>query len=552
MKRVGLALILSFFFVTLSAKIKVDLIVFNAVVYTVDSTHPKAEAFAVNQGKFVAVGSTKEILKTYESKTEIDAQGKPIYPGFIDAHCHFLGYGLGLQKVNVVNTKSQEEVIEIVKKFYDERKPEWLLGRGWDQNDWKNTSYPLKDELDVLFPHTPVVLKRVDGHAAWVNSEVLRRAGITINTKVEGGEIIINHSTNEPSGVLIDNAVDLVEKVIPKPTQQQKIRALLEAEKNCLAVGLTTIDDAGLDWQDAELIDSMQKAGALKIKVYLMLSGTHENYMWLKKHGTIKTPRLTIRAFKFYADGALGSRGALLKKEYSDEHGHTGLLLTPTDTLKKYAKLLLDNNWQMCTHCIGDSANALLLNVYRDVLKTKNDRRWRIEHAQVIDKNDFHLFGDYSIIPSVQPTHATSDAPWAGTRLGDERVKGAYAYKDLLNQNGWLAAGSDFPVEDIDPIEGFYSAFTRESIRFYIKQFQPINALSRIEALKAMTIWAAKSNFEEKEKGSITVGKSADFVMLNCDIMTIENFVFAGMGNKKIIATYVNGEKVYAKPKHVP
>ena len=544
-----------------SQKEKADLIVHNAVVYTVDSAFSTTESFAMKEGKIIAVGTNDSILAKYDGE-KLNAQGKAVYPGFIDAHCHFYGYGISLQKVDLVETKSFDEVIQRVVEFSKTLPaPEgegvevrWIVGRGWDQNDWDIKEYPTKDKLDSLFPNTPVFLKRIDGHAALVNSEALRRAGITNETKIEGGSI--EHykegfskkgellSANNLTGVLVDNAVDLVASKIPTSSKPEARDALLAAQKNCFAVGLTTVDDAGLDKQIVDLMDEMQKNGELKMRVYAMLTDNKENLDYYLEYGIYKTERLNVRSFKFYADGALGSRGACMLQPYSDKPEQQGFLLSNPEYFYEMAKKMFEKGFQMNTHCIGDSADRFLLDTYGYVLKEVNDKRWRIEHAQVINQNDFDKFKKYSIVPSVQSTHATSDMYWAEKRLGPYRVKGAYAYKDLLNSYGAIALGTDFPVENINTMNTFYSSVARKDLKGFPEGgFQIENALTKEETLKGMTIWAAYSNFEEKEKGSIEKGKFADFVILDKDIMKIN---IDEVPNVKVVATYLNGEKVYS------
>jgi predicted amidohydrolase YtcJ len=305
------------------------------------------------------------------------------------------------------------------------------------------------------------------------------------------------------------------------------------------------VDDCGLDYKSVMLLDELQKKGELKMRIYAMLTDRKDNYDFLFAKGKIKTDRLNVRSFKLYADGALGSRGACLLQPYLDQPGWSGFLVSTPQHLDSAANLIAVHGFQMCTHAIGDSGNRTVLNIYAKYLKGKNDLRWRIEHAQVINKNDFHLFGDNNIIPSVQPTHATSDMYWATNRLGEERVKGAYAYHDLLNENGWIPLGTDFPVEDISPFKTFYAAVVRKDAKGWPeKGYQVENALSRKEALMGMTIWAAKSNFEEQEKGSIEKGKFADFILVDKDMMLMgENDIL----HTKVLMTFVNGEKVFPK-----
>jgi len=503
-------------------KEKVDLVIVNAKVYTVDDSFSEAQAFAVQDGKFIAVGTTDEIRDVYTSDQLIDADGRAITPGLIDAHCHFYGLGLNQQLVNLVDTKSFDEVLERVKEFHAANPKSFLRGRGWDQNDWEVKEFPTKAELDTIFPDIPVALERVDGHAYLVNQKALDMAGIDWSTKVEGGEIVKKWENGYSgiTGVLVDNPMQLIDSIMPSPSLNDKIKALKDAERISLNHGLTTVNDAGLDRNTIELIDSLQQAGELSIKIYAMVSNNKEDVDYYINKGPIKTDRLNVRSVKVYGDGALGSRGAALKEEYSDLPNHFGAMITPVDEIEALAEKLARSEYQMNTHAIGDSANVAVLRAYKKVLQGKEDRRWKIEHAQVLTDNDFDFF-ESGIIPSVQPTHATSDMYWAEDRLGD-RVKGAYAFKTLLNKAGTIALGTDFPVEDVSPFLTFYAAVARQDTSGYPKGgFQMEEALTREETLKGMTIWAAYSNFEEEEKGSIEPGKSADFVIYDKDMMTI-------------------------------
>jgi len=520
---------------------KADLVIFNAKIYTVNEQFGMAEAMAIKDGKIIAIGSSADIKKKYSGNEEVDAKGKAIYPGFIDAHAHFFGYGQSLQSVDLRGTTSWDDVLKRVSEFAKTHPEGWLTGRGWDQNDWDDKQFPTKEKLDALFPNRPVLLERVDGHASIANQSALNAAGITKAFSLTGGDIV--EKDGKLTGVLIDNAVELVANKVPAPTESQAKKLLLDAQKNCFAAGLTTIDDCGLDYEAVELLEKMQSDKSLKMRLYIMLSDAEKNYDYLFKRGAIKTERLNVRSFKVYADGALGSRGACLLHPYSDMPTKSGFLLSNIKHFEEAAKKINDHGFQMCTHAIGDSANRSILKIYNNVLGSKNDKRWRIEHAQVIAPADFNLFGKASVVPSVQPTHATSDMYWAANRLGKERVKGAYAYKQLLAQNGWLPLGTDFPVEQINPMFTFYAATARkDAAAFPQGGYQMENALTKQEALRGMTIWAAKANFEEKEKGSLEVGKLADFVMLDNDIMTANDQQIL---KNKVLKTYVNGEKVY-------
>ncbi|WP_422090399.1 amidohydrolase [Tenacibaculum ovolyticum] len=536
MKKIVLLVVCVSLFISCKTQEKADVIVINANTYTVNSNFDKAESFAIKNGKFIAIGSNKEIKARYAALKTVDAKNNPIYPGFIDGHCHFYGLGLQQQKVNLVGTKSYDEVLQKLVEFQKEKNTTFITGRGWDQNDWEVKEFPTKEKLDKLFPEIPVAVRRIDGHAMLVNQAAINLAGISINSKIEGGEFL--QEEGKLTGVLIDNAMNFIK--VPKPSKREQIQALKDAEKICFDLGLTTVDDAGLDKQVIELIDSLQQSGDLKMRIYAMISNNKTNLDYYLKKGIIKTDRLHVRSVKVYADGALGSRGATLKSEYSDKKGHFGALVNSYANLQNLATRIAASEYQMNTHAIGDSANYVMLNTYNKALKNKENRRWRIEHAQIVAIKDFHHFKN--ILPSIQPTHATSDMYWAEDRVGAERIKGAYAYNDLLKQYGKVALGTDFPIENVSPLYTYYAATIRKDLKGYPKEgYQMNNALSRENALKGMTIWNAYGNFEEAEKGSIEVGKVADFIILENDIMTVEG---DKIPNTKVIATYVNGEKV--------
>jgi predicted amidohydrolase YtcJ len=525
----------------LAQKTQVETLFKNGVIYTVNGKFEVSESFIVDNSKFVAIGKTAELLTKYSPKNTIDLKGKAVFPGFIDPHAHFVGLSQMLGQCDLTGTKSFEEILQKLQEF-DKKHPEnkWLIGRGWDQNDWDNKSFPNKDGLDQKFPNKAVMLTRVDGHAMLVNSKAIQEAKLSPNSSVTGGKVEVLDS--QLTGILIDNAMNLIKRVMPKAEEKEKRKLILEAQKECFKYGLTTVSDAGVNQEDIELLMKMQEEKILKIRDYAMVSIGLRNIEYYTKKGIIKTPKMNVRSFKLYADGALGSRGAALLEPYADANKNEGLLLLSEKELDSYFAQIAKSDFQANTHCIGDRANRIVLDLYGKYLKDKNQKRWRIEHCQVVDKNDVQKFGKFSIIPSVQTTHGTSDMYWAEDRLGKERVKTAYAFKDLLKQNGIIANGSDFPVEFVNPIYGFHSAFARQDAKNWPKLgFQMENALSRVEALKAMTIWAAYANFEEKEKGSIEKGKWADFVILENDIMKIEP---SQVRETKVLATYVDGEKV--------
>ena len=517
-----------------------DLLLFNGKIYTVNDAGDVAGAMAIRSGRIVAVGDASDLKGKYHAAEEIDLRGKAVFPGFIDSHCHFYNYGLTLQQADLAGSVSQREIGGRLMDHYRKMPASWILGRGWDQNDWADKHFPHREFLDSLFPDLPVYLVRIDGHAAWVNSRTLKMAGIHAGMASEGGKILFD--SHGATGILIDNAMSLVEKLIPLPGREEKIRALLSAQANCFAVGLTTVCDAGLDREIVLLVDSLQKQGMLSIRMYAMLNPSGENISGFMDKGPYITDRLSVRSIKLFADGALGSGGALMKKPYADDPVSSGIQITPAKFLSEMCRLAYMKGYQVNTHCIGDSAVSLMLHLYSSILPGNNDLRWRIEHAQVVDPQDLGLFRQYNIIPSVQTTHATSDMYWAEDRLGNNRIAFAYAYRSLLAQNEWLANGSDFPVESLNPVFGFYAAVARKDLKGYPKDgFRKEEALNRIQALKAMTIWAAKACFEEKEKGSLEPGKIADFVILDRDIMTAGEDSIPGT---KVLGTYVGGKEM--------
>ena len=518
----------AFFFFTIitlmiscKQKTLVNLIVHNANVYTVDDNFSKAQAFAVKDGKFVAVGDEEQIMNNYIAKEVIDAQGNSVYPGFMDGHCHFTGYGENLIRwADLKESHSFDEVIERLKAHDNLYPAEWLLGRGWDQNLWEVAEFPNNERLAEVFPNKKVLLTRVDGHAVLVSKEVLDLANIDESTKMDGGMAIIKdgHCT----GVLLDNLADAAKALVPKMETAQRVQAFMKAQENCMAVGLTSVTDAGQDIATIELIDSLQQAGQLKIHVNAMVNPDDETMDYFMRQGVINKERLTVRSVKIYADGTLGSRGAKLLEPYTDDPENTGLMVENDDFYHHVCKKAYDAGYQVCCHAIGDGGVRHILDIYSEYLKGQNDLRWRIEHSQVVDNADFQRYGEYSVIPSIQTTHCTSDMDWADERLG-ERIKNAYAYQQLLQQNGWVVNGTDFPIEDISPIYTFYAAVARKHLDGTPSEgFQMENALTREQALRSITIWVAKGCFLEARKGSIEVGKNADFVMLDRDIMTVE------------------------------
>ena len=495
---------------------------------------------AIKNGEIVDI-DTDNLDSKYNYKKIIDLDGQTIIPGIIDSHCHFYNLGLDQQVVDLRETKSFDEIIQRLKNYELNNDTDVIMGRGWDQNDWDKKSFPVNTKLNEEFKNKLVVLERIDGHAYIVNDNVLELSGIDKNTLVRGGLVLLKD--DKPTGVLIDGPMSLVDQVLPEKTLNEKINALKQAEEICFSYGLTTVDDAGLSTNITSIIDSLHKSNDLKIKIYAMISVSRKNIEKFKKEGIYKSKKLNIRSFKVYGDGALGSRGAVLKNPYCDDPHNYGILRTSADDLKYYAKEIAEMGFQMNTHAIGDSTVSVLLNEYKKVLSEIEDPRWRIEHSQVVDMNEFELYND-KILPSIQPTHATSDMYWAYDRLGS-RIKGAYAFKDLLKSSNRVALGTDFPVEKVNPFHTFYSSVERKDLKGYPENgFQMENSLSREETLKGMTIWGAYFNFEEHEKGSLEVGKSADFVVLNQNIMEVEADLIP---NTEVLQTYIDGELVYSK-----
>ena len=533
-------LILIVLFISLqSCKKSVDFIAFNGNIYTVNSDFNTASAFAVKDGKFVDIGN-EEILSKYNTNQKIDLNGSTVLPGLIDAHCHFYGLGLNQSMIDLTGTNSFNEILEKISN----KDNNIIRGRGWDQNDWKIKEFPNKEKLDLIYPNTPVILERIDGHAYLVNQKALDIAGIDINTKSTNGTLL--SKKGKLTGVLIDGPMSLIDNSFGEISLDNKIKALVSAQEICFKNGLTTVDDAGLSKDIIMLIDSLQKKELLKMRVYAMISNSENDVNYFIENGPIKTNSLNVRSVKVYGDGALGSRGATLKEPYSDDNHNYGKLVTSYKDIKDLADKLAKANFQMNTHAIGDSTINILIDTYSKVLETKTDPRWRIEHSQIIDINDIKGYNN-KILPSVQPTHATSDMYWAEERVGSKRIKGAYAYKALLEKSKVIGLGTDFPVEKVNPFHTFYASVSRKDLNDYPeKGFEFENALSREETLKGMTIWAAYLNFEEKEKGSIEKGKFADFIIIDRDIMKVE---INKTPETKVLKTYLSGELVYSKTK---
>ncbi|GIV29970.1 MAG: amidohydrolase [Bacteroidia bacterium] len=520
MKYSGIIFSAVFFVVGCQKKEKADYIIKDAVIYTMNKHNDVAECVAVKNGKIVEVGSNEDVLRVFTSDSIVSMKGKYVYPAFTDAHAHFFGLAYFLGDCNLYGSKSVQEILARL-KIFREKNPHrlWITGRGWDQNLFEDKQFPDRDALDSVFPDIPVCLTRVDGHAVWTNTKAMEVADVFKVKRVDGGEIVMKNG--KLSGIFIDNATMLIEKHIPVLSKKEIITLLMKADSICMKNQIRYVHEAGLEWWQIQLLDSIIEKGLIRTKIYAMALPTKENLEYFVRRGYIDKSHFKVKAFKIYADGALGSRGALLKQTYADKNTY-GLRLILADSLRYLLNVLYQKGFQACTHAIGDSANKWILQEYAKVLKDRNDRRWRIEHAQVVDFKDMDDFGKYAIIPSVQPTHAVSDKNWAVERLGKERMLYAYSYQSLWQQNKKLALGTDFPVEEVSPLKTFFAAVFRcdydlkDTVPFNIKE-----GLNRLQTLRGMTIDAAYAAFMEKETGSIEAGKNAEFTILDIDLMTI-------------------------------
>lgn len=517
-----------------------DFIIRNAKIQTVNEHFDTATVLVIRDGKILAVGGDS-LLDQYHALNELNARGAFVYPGFIDAHCHFTGYANDRYKLVLYGCQSFNEVVEKVVNYAGRSSRTWIEGRLWDQHQWQHPILPEKDTLDRLFPDRPVFLLRIDGHAALCNQKALDLAGINATTKVEGGEVVLRNG--QPTGLLTDNAVDLVKKLIPRRNKEEAMADFLQAQQDCTSLGLTSVVDCGLTHQTWQFLQDAVRRGPFHLGIAVMLLDEEVNVKEYLQSDPIRFGPLHLIGFKVFADGSLGSRGAKLLKDYHDRPGYRGQWLRSPDSLKKLVQQLATSRMQLAVHAIGDEANHEILKLFSSVLQAGNDRRWRIEHAQVVNPKDIHLFRQYRIIPSVQPTHAMSDMAWAEDRLGPVRMPHAYAYHSLLEQNGWMPLGTDFPVEGLNPLSTFAAAVFRINAQGKpTGGFQSAQALGRAQALRGITLWAAKSVFEENEKGSLESGKQADFVLLPTDLMRADA---DSIYHTKVISTFIGGKKVY-------
>lgn len=493
----------------------VDLVIHNAKIHTMNDQNSIAQAIAIKDGKVVEVGPDRQIMNKYAADEFIDAQGKDVFPGFADAHGHMMSLARMKLSADLFGSVSMDELLVRVEKYAQKKERPVIVGRGWDQSLWGKKELPTNELLNERFPDKPVVLYRVDGHAILVNDAALKKYGIDGNTQVDGGEVL-KKEDGTLSGILLDNAIPLIGDKLPDFSDAELSKALLEIQSELFSYGVTDVHEAGLTPHDFKLLRSLVKKDQLTIGIYGMLYPVKENADFAKKHGFLKEKNLLVRSFKVIGDGALGSRGALLKQVYSDDVHNHGLLTTSLADMKRYSSLAELTGYQLNIHAIGDSANRLVLDLIADYAKRKPDHRWRIEHAQVLDLKDFGLLASSGAFPSVQPTHAVSDQRWAEARLGKDRLKGAYAYKSLLDQAGMLALGTDFPVESLNPFLTIHAAVNRKNAdNNPIEGFLPEEALTEEVCLRGMTIWAAFASSQETTKGSLEKGKDATLVILD-------------------------------------
>ncbi|HEY6908032.1 MAG TPA: amidohydrolase [Myxococcales bacterium] len=533
----------------LAAPPPADVVLVNGRIYTVDDARPRVSALAVRRGRIAFAGSDAEAkVAGGPAARVIDLQGKTVLPGFIDAHAHLLGLGNFLRRANLTFAASWDEVVSRVVVFGKEAKPgEWIQGRGWDQNLWPEKQFPTHDALSRAFPRNPVVLTRVDGHALVANQKAMELAHVDPSTPDPQGGRILRSPSGAPTGVFVDNAQRLILRAMPPPSREQTRDAVLAAIRECNRWGLTGIDDAGEDPATIAVYEELARAGKYNLRNYVMLSDPGDG-----AHAALARPRsalydghLWLRAVKLYADGALGSRGAALLQPYADDPGNTGLLVSSPEHIRAVAELALRRGFQVAVHAIGDRANRLVLDQYEAALRAVPvaDHRFRIEHAQVLSPEDIPRFARLGVVPSMQATHQTSDMGWAEQRLGPERIRGAYAWRSLLDTGVVIPDGTDFPVEQVNPLLTFHAAVTRQDARGAPKGgWYPAQRMSREEALRSMTIWAAWAGFQEKVMGSLAPGKYADFVVLDRDILTVPEDEIL---DARVLATWVGGREVY-------
>ena len=533
-----------------SRVVTADLILTNGRIYTVDDTRPVVEAVAVALGKMLFAGNAAGALALKNASTKVvDLGGRTVIPGMVDAHGHVSGLGDALHIVDLTGTSSYDEVVaRVAERARKIPKGQWVLGRGWDQNDWGDTRFPTHDKMTAAVPDHPVYIVRVDGHAGLANLKALQTANVTAATQDSTGGHIERAADGSPAGVFVDNAQGLVRRAIPRQTRDEVKTSIVDAVKEAQRWGLTGVHDAGADATDLDVYEELAKAGQLKFRLYAMISDQAATIdAWFKRGPLVGgyNGSLWVRSIKLYSDGALGSRGAALLEPYSDDPRNIGLLVSAPAHIQDVSTRALRAGFQVNTHAIGDRGNRLVLDAYEAALKVAPaaDHRFRVEHAQILHYDDVPRFAALGVIQSMQASHQTSDMYWAGTRLGPVRLLGAYAWRSLLNTGVVVPNGSDFPVEQVNPLISFHSAVSRQDARDWPPDgWYPSERMTRDEALRSMTLWPAYAAFQEDVLGSLTPGKFADFVVLDQDIMRCPPELLL---KTKVLSTWVGGEKVY-------
>jgi hypothetical protein len=524
----------------------------NARVHTLDDARPSAEAIAWDAaGRIVAVGTRDEVMARAAGATVHDARGATVVPGLIDAHAHLMGLGYALMRADLVGARSPAEVIARLQAFAATLPPDaWLLGRGWDQNDWPEKSFPTAADLDAAFPTRPVWLERIDGHAGWANTAALKQVSRDFagDWQPEGGQVV--RADGRPTGVFIDAAAEIVNGIVPPPDEAYRTEALRRALGAAASVGLTGVHDMGTSSADLDLFRRQADEGRFTLRVVAYADGDADALEQRCRTGPYRhaSGRVRMAGVKFYADGALGSRGAALLEPYDDDHGNRGILVTPPEKLLAGMQKARRCGLQAATHAIGDRGNRLVLDDYARVLgkDATTDHRWRIEHAQIVSLEDIPRFAPLRVIASMQPTHATSDMPWAEARVGRERLAGAYAWRRFAEAGTRLALGSDFPVESADPRLGLYAAVTRQDLAGQPPGgWLPDQRLTPAEALRGFTADAAWAAFMEDEVGRLAPGLHADFVLLDADPLTV---AADRLPKIRVLSTWVDGTPVYSAP----
>jgi predicted amidohydrolase YtcJ len=501
-----------------SARSEAELVLTNGDVRTMDPSRPQARSIAVSSGKIVFVGDDASAWIGPKTRV-IDLAGKPVVPALTDAHAHLVGLGQMLDQVDLVGCASAEACAERLRAAPPG--DAWVRGRGWDQNRFPSASFPTHDAIDAVVADRPAWLRRVDGHAGWANARALALAGIDRKTPDPAGGRIIRNADGAPTGVLVDNAMDLLEEHLPKATDAERERQILRAQAVALEHGLTEVHEMGIDEQTVRVYRRLAAAAKLRIRVYAFRSAGELDAIFASKPDLgVPGSFFTVRGIKLFADGALGSRGAALIAPYSDEHENTGLFLTPPDTIERTASRALAAGWQVAVHAIGDRANRVVLDAFEHAgCAAHPNHRFRLEHAQVLAENDIKRLAPLGVIASMQPKHATSDMPWAEARLGRDRLFGAYAWRRVLDTGARVAWGSDFPVEGVSPFEGIFAAVTRtDETGMPAGGWLPDQRLTLDEALRGFSEGAAYAAFEESWRGRVAVGQAADLTVLDHDL----------------------------------